>query len=349
MTSKTDYSKLENFLKGKYSYNDYLQVQSWFKQLEKNEKVKEQLFIQWNGFLNDEPDADKSLLHIFEKIQYTILLEEKKQADSRFIWNSYRRVAAILLIPVLAFSVWYYSLTGEGSKEDSMSLNSQGWVEINAPEGARVEFLLPDSTSGWLNGGSKLKYSSVFTRHRNVQLSGEAYFEVNHLKKSDFVVSVFDMDVKVLGTKFDVSAYTDDSFTDVILKEGKVEINGKTGVFHQILSPDEKITFNRELKKITMCKVEADDFIAWKDGYLIIDDEPFGRVARKIERWYNAEIVIKDEKLKNYRFKATFKDEPLEEVLRLIAITTPIRYHIEKRTVDSNEVIKQKKVFIQMK
>ena len=345
MTSKTNYTKLDNFSKGKYSYNDYLQVQGWFRQLEQNEEGKEQLFVQWNGFLNDAPVADNSLQHIFEKIQYIILLEEKKQTDNRFVWNFYRQVAAILLIPVFAFSVWYYFLTNKSSMQKS----SQSWVEINAPEGARVEFLLPDSTFGWLNGGSKLKYPPVFTRHRNVQLSGEAYFEVKHLRKSDFVVSVTDLDVKVLGTKFDVSAYSDDSFTNVILKEGKVEINGKKEVFHQILNPDEKITFNHNLKETKVSKVDADDFIAWKDGYLIIDDEPFGHVVGKIERWYNTEIVIKDEKLKCYRFKATFKDEPLEEVLRLIAITTPIRYHIEKRITDSNGVIKQKKVIIQMK
>ena len=349
MTGKTDYTKLEDFSKGKYSYNDYLQVQGWFKQLEQNEKAKEQLRVQWYGIVNEVPYTDNSLQHIFEKIQYNILLEEKKQAGNKSVWNFYRKVAAILLIPVLAFSIWFYFQTSMGSSENSTLLTSHGWVEINAPEGARVEFLLPDSTFGWLNGGSKLKYPPVFTRHRNVELSGEAYFEVTHLKKSDFVVSVSDMDVKVLGTKFDISAYTDDPFTDVILKEGKVEINGKTGVFHQILEPDEKITFNRELKKIKVTKVDADDFIAWKDGYLIIIDESFEQVAGKIKRWYNTEIVIKDEKLKNYRFKATFKDEPLEEVLRLIAITTPIRYHIEKRMADSNGVIKQKKVIIQMK
>ena len=98
-----------------------------------------------------------------------------------------------------------------------------------------------------------------------------------------------------------------------------------------------------------MSEVDADRFSAWKDGYLIIDNEPLGQVAGRLERWYNAEIIIQDERLKNYRFKATFKDEPLEEVLRLIAITTPIRYEIEKRDMDANGVVKQKKVILKLK
>jgi transmembrane sensor len=102
-----------------------------------------------------------------------------------------------------------------------------------------------------------LKYPAVFDSQRKVELEGEAYFEVTHRNKSNFVVEVADMEVKVLGTKFNVSAYTDDSFTDVVLAEGKVEILGKTGAFQQILQPNEKITFNRDLKSLNINSVDA--------------------------------------------------------------------------------------------
>jgi ferric-dicitrate binding protein FerR (iron transport regulator) len=225
----------------------------------------------------------------------------------------------------------------------------QSWVEINAPEAARVEFLLPDSTKGWLNSGSKLKYPAIFEKNRKVELTGEAYFEVKKQKDSEFIVSLANLDVKVLGTKFNVSGYTDDMFTDVVLSEGKVEINGKTGVFKQILSPDEKITYNIQTKSLKLSSVDANRYSAWKDGFLIMDNEPLEQVIGRIERWYNAEIVIQDEALKSYRFKVTFKDEPLEEVLRLIAITTPIKYVIEKRDTGANGILKKKKVTIDLK
>ena len=152
-----------------------------------------------------------------------------------------------------------------------------------------------------------------------------------------------------MGTKFNVSAYYGDPCTNVVLAEGKVEINGKSSVFNHILSPNEKISFNNELRTLNVTTVDANRFTAWKDGFLIIEDEPLGQVAGRIERWYNVEIIIQDEVLRNYRFKATFKDEPLEEVLRLIALTTPIKYSIEKRVADANGIMKRKIVIIKLK
>lgn len=349
MKDKIDITTIINFSKGKYSYNDYLKVKDWINQAEENKEINKYLFDQWDELTKSSKSKDDSLLHIFEKVQYTILLEEKKRDQDRAFWNFYRQAAAILLIPVLAFSLWYYLSSKSPQFNTPTQSIAQSWVEINAPEGARVEFLLPDSSSGWLNSGAKLKYPSVFDEHRKVELTGEAYFEIKHQNQSDFIVSVADLDVKVLGTKFNVSAYSDESCTCVVLKEGKVEINGKSGRFNHTLLPNEKITFNCDSKSLNVTKVDANRFTAWKDGFLIIEDEPFWQVVGRIERWYNTEIVIQDEVLKTYRFKATFKDEPLEEVLRLIALTTPIKYKIEKRVVDSNGVLKRKKVTITLK
>jgi ferric-dicitrate binding protein FerR (iron transport regulator) len=157
------------------------------------------------------------------------------------------------------------------------------------------------------------------------------------------------MNVKVLGTQFNVSAYPGDANTDVVLAEGKVEINGKADVFKYTMSPNEKISFNSNTKSLDLKTVDANRYSAWKDGYLIIENEPLGQVLGRLKRWYNADIILQDEVLKSYRFKATFKDEPLEEVLRLISLTTPINYNIEVRDVDAQGVFIQKKVTIKLK
>lgn len=349
MRDKIDYKTIINFSKGKYSYNEYLKVKNWFSQAEKDKEINSQLFAQWKELTMEDNSREDSLNHIFEKVQYNILLEEKNRGKQSTILDFYRYAAAILLIPVLAFSLWYYLSSELLQLTEPIQQIAESWVEINAPEGARVEFLLPDSSRGWLNSGSKLKYPTVFNKHRKVDLVGEAYFEVKHINQSSFIVSVPDMDIEVLGTKFNVSAYSDEPFTYVVLNEGKVEIDGKAGVFNCTLLPDEKITFNRKSKSLNLAKVDANRYFAWKNGYLIIDNEPLGQIVGRIERWYNAEIVIHDEVLKNYRFKATFKDEPLEEVMRLIALTTPIKYNIEKRSVDTNGIMKKKKITIKLK
>jgi ferric-dicitrate binding protein FerR (iron transport regulator) len=200
-----------------------------------------------------------------------------------------------------------------------------------------------------LNSGAKLKYPSEFSQHRKVELVGEAFFDVRHLENSDFTVGVKDMDIKVLGTKFNVSAYANEAFTDVILKEGKVEVKGTSTDFEQIIKPGEKVSFNRETSNLNVSKVDADLYAAWTNGYLVLDNEPLEQATKKLERWYGAEITITDEKLKNFRFKATFNGEPLEEVLRYISMTTPIIYKIENRDQDNNGILKKKQVIISLK
>jgi Fe2+-dicitrate sensor, membrane component len=337
---KIDYKLLNNFSKGNYSYNDYLKVKHWFTQVKDDAEMEEQLFAEW-GELTDTPES-KSLHSIFEKIQYQILLEEKNKAKNRSIWSYYKQIAAVL-IPILILSATWFFYSQPEKKV------VQPWVEINVPEGARIEFLLPDSTTGWLNSGAKLKYPSEFSSHRKVELVGEAYFEVKHLDNSDFTVGVKDMNIRVLGTKFNVSAYYNEAFTDVVLKEGKVEVIGTSTDFKQILNPDEKISFNRETTDLKVNKVDADLYAAWTNGYLVLDNEPLEQAAKKMERWYGAEITIIDEKLKNFRFKATFKDEPLEEVLRYISMTTPLTYRIESRDQDNNGIVKKKQIIISLK
>lgn len=349
MTKETDKEKLTNFSTREYSYNDYQRIKDYLNEFEKNEEVKEYLLGQWRELQQKNAGADKTLLRVFRKIQYSILLKEKKSLKKRFYWDKYSQAAAILLLPVLAFTLWYYIFSKHFHSGIFMKPVTQGWVEINAPEGARIEFVLPDSTFGCLNSGSRLKYPPVFGRHRNVQLIGEGFFNVNHMESSDFIVSVADLEVKALGTKFDVWAYPDDCHTQVVLQEGSVEVKGKAGIFKEMLSPNEQIIFNRTEKSLKIAEVDAERFTAWKDNFLIIDDEPLGQAIERIERWYNVEIIIKDTVLNNFRFKATFKDEPLEEVLRLIAITTPLNYTVKKRVIDSGGILERKKVIIRLK
>ncbi len=340
MDNKINYKTLLDFSNGKYSYNEYLKVRHWFIKVKDDGKVEEQLLDQWKGFANH---ADTKSLHpIFEKIQYHILLEEKRKEKKKNIWFYYRQIAAILIPAlVLSASLYFYAKPSQTT--------TQAWFEINVPEGARIEFVLPDSTSGWLNSGAKLKYPSEFTQHRKVELVGEAFFNVRHKEHSDFTVGVKDMDIKVLGTKFNVAAYTNELVTEVVLKEGKVEINNTEKAFKKVIRPGEKIIYNRETNSLNTTNVDAKLYSAWKDGYLVIDNEPLEQAVRKLERWYGAEIIIQDKELKNLRLKATFQEEPLEEVLRFIAMTTPIIYQIGNREQESNGILKKKQIIIKLK
>lgn len=340
MDNKIDFKIILDFSKGKYSYNDYLNVKHWFNNVRDDAEINERLFNQWKELSGGS--NTKSLHPIFEKIQYQILLEEKKNGQKKNIWHVYRQIAAVLF-PILIMSSLFYLFT------QPKQIDTRSWIDINVPEGARVGFLLPDSTSGWLNSGARLKYPAQFSKQRKVELIGEAFFNVRSMKGSDFTVGVHDMNIKVHGTKFNVSAYDNDAVTEVVLEEGCVEVEGKASRFNQFLLPGEKISYNHEKNTLNRMTVDPNIYTAWTQGSLIIDNESFALAAKKLERWYNVDISIQDEALKNFRFRATFNEEPLEEVLRYIAMTTPISYKIENRDQNSYGVLKKKQVIIKLK
>jgi transmembrane sensor len=342
MQDKPDHKTLLNFSKGKYSYNDYLKVRYWFTEVRGDKDMESRLFDQWKELSEVEIADAGSLRSLFGRVHYRILREEEAAGKKRSLWHWYQQVAAVL-IPVVAVCSLIYFLARPVYAPD------QSWVELSVPEGGRMEFMLPDSTTGWLNGGARLKYPPVFGRHRKVELSGEAFFKVSHRKFSDFTVGVPDMDIRVLGTQFNVSAYADETMSEVVLEEGKIEIRGKGSLFTRVLQQGEKLTYNGESRSFDVTEVDASLYTAWTDGYLVINNEPMVQVAKKLERWYNVEIAIRDEKLKGLRFKGTFNGEPLEEVLRFIAMTTPVIYSIERNGYDSNGVLEKRHITMKLK
>ncbi len=335
-------SVLDNFIKGKYTYNEYLQVKEWFNNIHDHEEIKKYLSDYWKNINRESDIDDTSLEHIYENIEYHILLEEHNEAKRRKLWNVYRQVAAFLLIPVLAFAVYYY-MRGE-----PVPVSESGWVEINSPEGARTEFMLPDGSKGWLNSGTRLRYSSPFNRSRIVELSGEAFFDVIP-QESVFTVSVEDLNVSVYGTEFNVTAYPGENTAEVVLESGSVKVTGKTSALEKTLKPEEKLTYKSNENKYNVRQVNTKVYTSWKEGFLMMDNETFEQAAKRMGKWYNVEIIIEDEVLKNYRFKATFQDEPVEEVLRLMAITTPIEYEIKKRVAEDDGLYKKKEIRLRLK
>jgi hypothetical protein len=348
MNKKFNKSTLKKYSTGKYSYKDYLDVKEWFSDESVSRELEYHMASHWEKFSYNVKKKEKSLNYIFDRVLYDIGVKGKTRSIKSDFWNVYRQIAAVLFFPVIICSVWYSIY----SSDKNLFIAKQtipSWVEINAPKGARVDFMLPDSTRGCLNSGSTLKYFTNFHENRKVELSGEAWFDVVHNEESQFVVDALAMDIVVLGTQFNVCTYPEDQYIDVTLEQGRVEIQGKVGVFNQVILPNEKFSFNKKEKSLVISAVDASRFSSWKEGLLVIDNEPLGMVVNRLERWYNIEVDIQNEKLKKYRFKATFKDEPLDEVLKLIAKTTPIDYKIEEREVNKQGILKQKKVRIKLK
>ncbi len=298
------------------------------------------LHDDWQKQLKSEMIPVRDLNPILDKVHHHIRLNEAIET-AKINWIQYfQRVAAILILPLLiAFATYFYFQNKQASIPAT-------YADIQCPLGARIKFELPDGSKGFLNSGSHLKYPVRFTDGRKVELIGEAFFNVVHIHKQPFHVITPNLDIKVLGTCFDVIANDDENTEEVILERGKVKIFSKDGKHLGFLKPNEKLTLNTKTLTLRKEEVEASQYSTWKVGKLEFRNENMEQVARRLSRWYNAEVIVKDHLLDNYTFHATFIDEPLDEVLKLLALTTPMNFREQKRSSDENGVFQKRKIML---
>lgn len=332
---------LKRYFKGKYSRNDYFQVKSFFTSLENKHQLKTGMKDEWMNLEESLIEDEKNIDHILHKIKHKIRIDAPENSKTRFL-ITFQRVAAILIVPLILsfFTVLYFQ-----SKKE---IQNTAFAEIQCPKGVRTKFTLPDGTIGFLNSGSTLKYPVIFTNERNVTLIGEAYFDVTHDEEHPFTVNTLHLSTKVLGTQFNIIAYNNENTEELILKEGKVEVYTNQGEKLETLQPNQNLVLNTRTKQYNKNKVEVLQYVSWIEGKLVFRNENMQKVANRLGRWYNVEIEIKDAELLDYAFRATFIDEPLEEVLKLLAITAPLKYSVQTREIINNDTYKKKKVIISL-
>ena len=265
------------------------------------------------------------------------------------------QVAAVLLLSIL-FSGIYSYLNRDGSGVISNNNSSQNtYREIKAAYGTQAKVELEDGTTVFLNSGSKLRFPQTFSNQaqRKVLLDGEAFFTVAKNKKVPFVVQVKELNISVLGTTFNVDAYSDNSSVHVALVEGSVMLQDASGEKLKdllTLTPNQVATLNTTNQTLT--KKDVDDlykYTAWINGRIIFFGDPIQTVVRKLEKWYNVEIVIADKRLENYRFTGTFIDESLEQVLNILSLTSQMTFAIQPIRKQADNSMSKRKIVLTSK
>ena len=319
----------QNFFKDRYSRHEYFSICNEFEKEIENKPFVEELETQWNEVDTSDASGFNTKLS-WNKIISQIGTSRVSKSPST-VWYFIQKAAAILFLPLLIASLFFYFQANNRTGENA-------WAEIKCPIGTRTEFQLPDGSSGFLNSNSELKYPVNFENGRDVYLTGEAFFNVVKNKKSKFTVTTGKLKVEVLGTSFNIMGYKDQPNEEITLKTGKLKVLSKSNKQLSILSPDQQFVLNKEQNQFQKRDVNTLNYTSWISGKLIIQNERFEDVAMKLSRWYNVDIEIEDQKLKDFKYYATFENEPLDEVLRLIAITAPIQYHedIRKRHTDGS-------------
>jgi transmembrane sensor len=238
-----------------------------------------------------------------------------------------QRVAAILLLPVLIVFAFYHH-SENIHKEQFASVYNTAETSL----GMRSSLTLPDGTKVWLNAGSKLSYPVLFSeKFRAVKLSGEAYFEVKKDAKWPFLVNSGNMNIIVSGTTFNCNAYPENDEIQTVLVEGQVTVMNESATVSKELMPGELALFTKNNQQITKTKIDLHKYIAWKSGKLMFRDDRMDLVVEKLERWYNVEINIKENEISDYIYTATFIDESLDQVLKMLSLSAPISYTVSKR------------------
>jgi hypothetical protein len=211
---------------------------------------------------------------------------------------------------------------------------------IKIPYGKRFELQLSDGTIVHLNSGTTLKYPVKFiaSENRQVFLDGEAFFDVAKDKTHPFVVNADNLNVRVLGTHFNVSNYPEDKLTDVVLVEGSVGLYTANEKFNAekntVLKPGFKGSYSKTDNQIKTKAVVTDVYTAWIKGGLTFREMTFKDISKKLERHYNVTIVNQNTKLSNEKFNASFGDEPIAKVLSYFNEIHGINY-----TLKNNEVL----------
>jgi transmembrane sensor len=203
---------------------------------------------------------------------------------------------------------------------------------IQIPKGGTYALTLPDGTKVWLNAASSLKYPVDFTgARREVELAGEAYFEVFKDKSKPFVVKNRSMDIEVLGTHFNVNAYDDNKEIKTTLFEGKVKVIQEKK--NLILKPMQQAVLNTGSNTMKVKEVDSEEAIAWKNGEFVFESELISSVMQKIARWYNVEVVYQGP-IPDYEYVGTIsRDKDISAVLKMLSLTNTIRFKIEGRRV----------------
>ena len=249
------------------------------------------------------------------------------------IW--FLRVAAAVLIGFLA-GTFYMRHTHQ--TKNSLQVASQ--YDVIVPHGSRSQVFLADGTQVWLNAGSRLRYATDFGQTaREVHLEGEAFFDVARDTTKLFVVKTDKLDVKALGTSFNVKAYPDEEKIETVLISGKISISDAT------LAPNEKHVYSRKNNKILIeTTKDATVYTSWKDDLWRIESETLGSFAVKLERRYDVKIRFADRATQALSITAAIKNESLEQVLRFLQLTAPIDFTIDGKTVvlKENKYLKEK-------
>jgi ferric-dicitrate binding protein FerR (iron transport regulator) len=309
------------FLSGKAGKEEVGRLKTWIDESPENNRYFQKSVNVWQGlhpaFNPEEINLPEAQRKVMKQIEAANTLKRVL-----LLWQ---RAAAVIAIPLLLLSLYLLH-------EKNANVEEEIYQELTAPYGTISHINLPDGSNVWLNSGSSLKYPVRFRDgEREVTLNGEGYFDVQSDRKNPFIVQTAQMKLIATGTQFNIEAYGTDSITAVTMVSGEINVSFNHSTPIQV-RPNERAYFNDQERKVFLSRTDPYKWYAWKNGLLIFRDDPLSYVFKRLSRTFNVDIHLKDTTVANDLYRATFGDESLDEILRLLEKTAPIKFVHHKRT-----------------
>jgi len=345
-----------DFLTRSISYSDSIKLKTWIESDSLNQTQFQHFKSSWLLTAADNKKATNHL-SLWESIETEIKIKDdpKHKFKSKTNRISYFAIAASWLIMALLGASLSWFIPG---KTENIAVKT---TEYNVPIGSKSIIKLPDGSTVWLNAGSKLTFNSEFDKNeRSVNLIGEGYFSVVSNRIKPFKVVTSDIEVQALGTKFNVKAYPEEKTITTTLEEGEIQVQilnkkGKTENSRVKISPKEKMVYYKNglieaepiQNKVKVQNTQIIDntisleedintelYTSWKSGEWIIEGISLKCLAPMLERKYNMTIKFEDEELQRFKFTGTIQNETVEQFLKALSYTAPIKYSIERDTIN---------------
>ena len=246
-------------------------------------------------------------------------------------WYRTWSVAAVAIVLLGLITVTAY---WQGSRQIQSNFSD---IVVEAPLGSKTKLTLPDGSTVWLNAGSKMIYSQGFgVSDRRLAFQGEGYFEVEKNDEMPFLVQTHDVNVTVVGTKFNFRNYPEDEEAVVELLEGKVALeNQLKEEAVRYLSPNEKMVLHKATGEMDITSAKVKEVTLWTENILLFDEDLLPDIVRELERSYHVQIEIENEDLKQTRFYGQFNqlEQNIYDVLDMLSETGKLKYHEEGKVI----------------
>ncbi|WP_052266178.1 FecR family protein [Pedobacter kyungheensis] len=300
----------------------------------------QQEYQSLSTYFSKKEAPGQNIDEVFERITTRISPIEETEAQplkTQANYSIWLKIAAVIVLATCGFLIYKTFLT------TSQPANELVWKLASTPAKSVKKLTLADGTTVTLNAVSGLKYPANFTGNtREVYLSGEAFFDVKKDAAHPFIIHTDKIQVKVLGTAFDVKAYKNDAFTETTLIRGRVEIQLKNNTNQKfILQPKDKFVLDNQknegsMQRLTYYAGEDPNTIietSWTNNRLTFKNSDFGSISKQFERWYGITIAFESEKLKDLKFTGQFTQENITEVLNALQMIEHFNYKIKDQTV----------------